>query len=455
MKTIQLFLSDLKELLATQEFTSLRRALRVINPFDLADGWDHFDSEERKVLFKLLPRQRAIQLFEELKPSQQGELLKSLQNDELEKLVEDLDPSETGRMMRELPGSIVEQLEEILEHGDQGEKVERYLKYPDETVGALMRSNYVSLGPDWTCRKSLEFIHAGTLLRQIETTFLDTLFVIDPERMLKGTVTLKKLVVAPGETKIRELMNTDPEILSPEADQEEAARHFAHYRLECAPVVDRGHKLLGVVIDSDVDDVAEEEVEEDIAKMAGTAKEEFDAQTAWTSVRSRAPWLTVTVIGQLIVALIIRFYEGEISQMVALATFIPLIAALGGNVGAQSAIIMVHQLSSGEIGEGQGWKIVWRDMRVGVILGFAACVMMVFASHAFYGHRFGWSFSLVTGLGTFTAMAVAATLGALIPLTFRRVGVDPATATGPLVTTLTDIIGIASYLLLASWLLFS
>jgi len=456
MRTIQIFLSDIKELLELREFVSVRSALRVISPFDLAEGWEHFDLDERKVLFKLLPRQRALQLFEELDPEHQEELLTALQQEDVRELVEDLDPTETGRIMRELAAPIVRNLEEILRGGEKGEKVERYLKYPDETVGALMRSNYLPLDVDWTCRKSLEYIHGGTFLREIETTFLDTLFVVDQEEMLKGIVTLKELVVAPPMMKLRELMNTDPEILSPEMDQEAAAQIFGHYKLGSAPVVDRARKLIGVVLDADIVEVVEEETEEDFAKMVGTQAEEFDEpQTAWEAARLRGPWMAVTCLGQILVAVVIRSFEIQLSQIVALATFIPLIAALGGNVGAQSAIIMVRGLSTGEIDEEEGREAVLRDFKVGVIMGFAASLLMVGVSYLFYGARFGGLFAVVTGLGTFTSMAVAATLGALVPLVFRRVGIDPATATGPLVTTLTDIIGTASYLLLASYLLFT
>lgn len=453
MRTIQLFLSDLKDLLGERDLVSVRSALRVISPYDVAEGWEHFSLDEKKVLFKLCPRQRALQLFEELEPEHQEELLSALQQEDVRELVEDLDPTETGRIMRDLPAPIVRNLEAILRKGDQGERVERYLKYPDESVGALMRSNYLQLDVSWTCRKSLDHIHNGTQLRQIESTFLDTLFVVDQEEMLKGIVTLKEVIVAPPDMEVRELMNTDPEILSPEMDQEEAAQIFAHYRLGSAPVVDRARKLLGVVLDSDIVEVVEEETEEDFAKMVGTQAEEFEEpQSAFEAAKLRAPWMAVTFVGQIGVATVIRLFEIQLSEIVALATFIPLIAALGGNVGSQSAILMVRGLSTGEIEDGRA--AVKRDFRVGVLLGLGMSFLMFGVSYLFYGHRFGTAFAVATALGTMTSMAIAATLGSLVPLGFRRVGIDPATATGPLVSTTTDIISTAAYLTLASYLLF-
>lgn len=455
MRTIQIFLSDIKELLEGRDFVSVRSALRVISPFDLVEGWEYFTLEERKVLFKLLPRQRALQLFEELDAEHQEELLTALQQEDVKELVEDLDPTETGRILRELPPPIVRNLESILKKADAGERVERYLKYPDESVGALMRSNYVQLDVDWTCRRALEHIHHGTLLRQIETSFLDTLFVVDREEMLKGAVTLKELVVAPSDMKVRELMNTDPEILSPEMDQEAAAQVFAHYRLGSAPVVDRARKLIGVVLDSDIVEVVEEETEEDLAKMVGTHAEEFEEpRSAFEAAKLRGPWMVVTCVGQIAVAVVIRLFEFQLSKLVALATFFPLIAALGGNVGSQSAILMVRGLSTGEMDEAESFAAVFRDFKVGLFLGLGLSGLMFCVSYLIYGSRFGPGFALVTALGTLTSMVTASTLGSVVPIFFSRMGIDPANATGPLVTTMTDILSTSTYLLLASALLF-
>lgn len=454
MRTIQLFLADLKELLSNREFASLRKALRQISPMDLVEGWEEFSTDEQTVLFKLVPRQRALQLFEELEPEHQEELLGALRKEEIEELVEDLDPAETSRILRELPVPLVRQLESMLrKKGDVGEEVERYLKYPEDSVGALMRTNFFSLNPSWTCRQALDMIQRGVRLRLIEMMYLDTLFVLDGDERLAGIVYLKELVVAPPEMKASELMNPDPVELKPEMDQEEAAQMFSHYKFGSMPVVDLRRRLLGVVLDTDIIEVVEEEAEEDLAKFAGTAAEEFEEPTAFASAWHRMPWMAVAGLGQIIVAAVIWGFEGSLSKLVALMTFIPLIAALGGNVGSQSAIIMVHAISSGELEEDEALPSVMRDLKVGLMLGSVFSLIMVGVSYLFYGGRFGLLFSIVTGLGILISMSVAATLGAFVPIFFDRVGIDPATATGPLVTTLTDIIGTAAYLGIASWVL--
>ena len=451
--TIQVYLSDLKELLETRDFVSLRTALKEISPVDLADGWEHFSLDERKVLFKLSPRQRALQLFEEIDPHYQQELVAALDQEEVQSLMEHLDPGETGRFLRGMPKDMVRHLKNLIKKGGQEEAVEQALKYPAQTAGALMRSKFLKLDPHWTCKQALERISASTRLRTIEQTFLDHLFVTDHAGALLGSVSLKELVVAPSSMLVRDLMNPDPLTLQPELDQEEAAKLFARYKLKSMPVVNGGRRLLGFVWYKDIYEVVRQETEEDFAKMAGTGAGQAQAAGVWEASKVRLPWLAVTCLGQLLVSGVIHEFESTLSQLVALATFMPLIAAMGGNVGSQSAIIMVRALSTGEVLDKDVFHAAWKDFRVGVILGVVYSAAMTGVSYIFYGQRFGWEFSAVIGLGTALSMSIAATLGALVPFAFRRCGLDPATATGPLVTTLTDLISTASYLALASYLL--
>ena len=454
MRTIQLFLADLKELLANREFGSLRKALRQISPMDLADGWDQFETDEQKVLFKLAPRQRALQLFEELDPEHQEELLGALRKEEIEELVEDLDPAETSRILRELPTPLVRQLEGLLRRqGEKGEEVERYLRYPEESVGAMMRTNFFSINSKWSCRQALDMIQRGVRLRLIETVYLDTLFVVDSEERLGGIVYLKELVVAPPEMVVSELMNPEPVELKPEMDQEEAAQLFSHYRFGSAPVVDSRRRLLGVVLDTDIVEVVEEETEEDLAKIVGTAVEEFEEASVLESAWHRMPWMAIAGLGQLIVAAVIWSFEGTLSKIVAIVTFMPLISALSGNVSSQSAIIMVRELASGEANASKAMEKIMKGFKIGLLLGVSTSLILVLVSHLFYGDRFGWDFSLVTGTGVLVSMTIAATLGTLVPVVFTRVGIDPATATGPIVSTLTDIVGTVTYLGIATWFL--
>ncbi len=452
MRLIQMYLSDLKELLAGKEFVSLRTALKEISPMDLTYGWGHFTREEREVLFRLMPRQRALQLFEELEPADQEELLGALKTPDVEALVQDLDPAETGRLLRELPRPLVRQLEAVLRKGGHGARAAQVAGYPEDSVGSLMRTKYLTLAPRWTCREALTRVSASTRLRLIETTYLDTLFAVDGEDRLLGTVTLKELVVAPADMHVSELMNSQAQALMPEMDQEEGARLFHHYRLNCAPVVDRDRKLLGVVLDQDIDEVVAEETEEDFAKMAGMGAGLL-SQSVLQITKLRLPWLIATCFGEVVVSWVVKEYESTLAQVVALASFMPLIAAMGGNVGSQTATVVVRGLATGEIRKGQGKETILKEMAVGILLGVFYGLAMGLVAHAFYGARFGWWFSFVVAVGMLVSMTVASTMGSIEPFIFKNAGIDPATATGPLITTFTDLVSTTCYLALATALL--
>jgi len=452
MRLIQMYLSDLKELLAAKEFTSVRTALKEISPVDMVDGWDHFSREERGVLFRLMPRQRALQLFEELEPKDQEELLGVLKESDVEELVADLDPAETSRVMRGLPKPMVRHLEGILRKGGVGTRAAQVAAYPDKSVGALMRTRYHTVLPRWTCKEALARVSAGTRLRFIENTYLDTLLVVDPADHFLGTVTLKELVVAPADMPVSELMHGQPQVFVPEMDQEQGARLFHHYKLDCAAVIDRDRKVLGVVLDSDMDEVTAEETEEDIAKMAGTTAGLLDSPV-WHMTWVRSPWLLATCLGYIVVSRVIHHFELVLSQVIALTSFMPLIAAMGGNVGAQTATIIVRGLATGEVAEADAWRVFVKETCVGALLGSFYGVGMGLVSWVMYGERFGFGFSAVVAIGMAVSTTTAAAIGSVEPFVFHRFKIDPATATGPLITCIADLVSTASYLTVASYLL--
>ncbi len=451
VKTLQIYLADLKELLGARDFVSARTLLKEIGPIDLADGWDHFDADERVAIFRLSTRQKAMQLFEELESDQQAALVGSLQRQDAQELLSDLDPSATSRMMRDLPQPLVRQFNAIMKKGGQ-ECVQQYLQYPPESVGALMRGRYVTLDEKWTTKTAVERIQYSTRLRRIEETHLDTLMVVDGQNRLRGVVGLKSLVVAPNDMLVRELMDPGPRTLSPELDQEAAVMLFTKYKLKSAPVVDRNGLLLGVVVYRDIFAIARAETEEDFAKMAGT-QTGLLSQPAWKIAKIRLPWLIATCAGEMLVSSIIKGHEDTLARIVALATFIPLIAAMGGNVGAQTATVMVRGLATGEVGRDDEAEAVVKEVAVGMMIGAFYGVLIGFAAHFFYGDRYGWPFSAVVGFTMFISMTTAAMAGSIEPLVFRRLGIDPATATGPLITTFTDLLSTLVYFTLAAKLL--
>ncbi len=450
MKTLQIYLADLKELLGARDFVSARTCLREISPIDLADGWDHFDADERVAIFRLSTRQKAMQLFEELESEQQAALVGSLQRQDAQDLLSDLDPSETSRMMRDLPPPLVRQFNAIMKKGGQ-ECVQQYLQYPPESVGALMRGRYVTLDEKWTTKAAVERIQYSTRLRRIEETHLDTLMVVDAKNKMRGVVGLKSLVVAPNDMAVRDLMDPAPRTLTPELDQEEAVKLFTKYKLKSAPVVDKDGGLIGVVVYRDIFAIARDEAEEDFAKMAGFARPR--TRSVLASAGLRLPWLVITCFGGMMVSYVVQNFETTLAQIIALASFSPLIAGMGGNVGSQTATIVVRGIATGEIAPGTEKAAIRHEISIGALLGICYGIVVGLISGFFYHERYGWYFGVVVGTSMWFSMTVASCMASIEPFVLRRLGVDPATATGPMITTTTDLLSNAFYFSLASWLL--
>lgn len=451
MKTLQLYLSDLQELLEAKDFVSTRTCLREVSPIDLADGWELFSPEQRRVIFRLLTRPRAYQLFEELEPRHQKELLESLGREHLTDLLQGLDPSAIGRVARDLPQGMVRHLLSVMKRARQ-ETVQQLLQYPPQTVGALMRGRFLTVEPQWTAKRAVESIQLSTRLRHIEETHLDALMVTDADGRLLGTVGLKQLIVAPPNMAVGELMDPSPRSLRPDLDQEEAVRLFAKYKLKYAPVVTAEERLLGIVVYSDIFEIASEETEEDFAKMAGMGR--AIQLGVWPQVRRRLPWLIITCLGGVMVSGVIKGFESTLSKIIALASFSPLIAGMGGNVGAQTATLVVRGLATGEIQDEEVAPTVAQEVLVGVTMGAFYGIATAAVAFVFYGSQYSWRFSLVVGSAMLFSMTFSSFLAAVEPFVFRRFGIDPATATAPLITTTTDLLsnllyfGLATYFLL-------
>ncbi len=437
-------------MLTARDFVSARTLLKEISPIDLADGWDHFDTDERVAIFRLSTRQKSMQLFEELESPQQAELVGSLQHQDAQDLLSELDPSATSRMLRDLPQPLVRQFGAIMKKGGQ-ECVQQYLQYPPESVGALMRGRYVTLDEKWSTKIAVERIQYSTRLRRIEETHLDTLMVVDSKNQLRGVVCLKSLVVAPNDMLVRDLMDLAPRTLTPELDQEEAVKLFTKYKLKSSPVVDRNAVLLGVVVYRDIFAIAQEETEEDFAKMAGFARPR--TRSVLKSAGLRLPWLIITCLGGVLISHVIKNFEHTLAQILALASFSPLIAGMGGNVGSQTATIMVRGLATGEIDGDNEARAITHEILIGLLLGISYGIVVGALAGFAYHDRYGWYFGLVVGLGMTFSMTVASIMASIEPFVLRRFGVDPATATGPMITTTTDLLSNAFYFTLASWLL--
>lgn len=446
-----LVVPEIKDLLARKEFTTLKGLLRELHPLDLADAWELFQPEEQIRIFQLLSTTAAVKLFECLTPEDQRFILMTL-GDESAPVIEGLDPANIAKLFRRLPKKVVKKLAGLVKREESLQKIQLLMTFPKGSAGSLMHPEFIKLTPQMTAKQALETLQAVARPHQGRHRY--ALYVTNGQGMLQGALTIQDLLSAPSDARLGEFMSSVEPIKIPAAmDQEEVARRFAKYNLVDAPVVDEAGRLIGILTVDDIIDVMRQEASEDMAKMAGTKAEEFHARNAFRIARLRFPWLVASVGCGFLVSLIIRHYQGTIMKIIALASFMPLIAAMGGNVGSQSATIIVRSLAIGHLKLGDWLKALRQEVAAGAVLGLIYGVLVAGLAHLIYGKELGGYFASVVGLGMAISMVVAATMGALGPFILQRFGIDPATATGPLITTTTDLVATSAYLALATAIL--
>ncbi|PIQ82191.1 MAG: magnesium transporter [Candidatus Omnitrophica bacterium CG11_big_fil_rev_8_21_14_0_20_64_10] len=453
MRASALFVPDLKLLLEQKDWVTLKQGLKEINPVELAEGWRDFTPEDRLALFRLLGIRQAVVVFEELEVEDQLFLLKSI-GEEAADLTAALAPGEVSHLFRKLPRRVIRHLTHVVRRQESVQRLQEVLTYPDNSAGALMHAGGVQLKPEMTASQALEMVRLVSRSQTREPGLLSTLYVVGAGGALIGQVPLHVLVAAPHAAKIRELMVSARAFEIHEmADQEGAAQLVSKYNLLSAPVVDVEGRFKGVLLMDDVLDVIREEATEDIAKMAGADPEVLTSRSFFRSTRLRLPWLMVTFGGQLAVAAVISQFESILNQLIAMVSFMPLIAALGGSAGAQSATIMVRGLATGEFEESRLSHQILREVGAGLVCGALYGFILGGIAYLAYGARFHMAFAVSVALAAFVSMTIAASLGATVPIFFKRIGVDPAAASTPLISTITDLVSVTVYFSLASALL--
>ncbi|HEX2726680.1 MAG TPA: magnesium transporter, partial [Beijerinckiaceae bacterium] len=412
---------------------------------DLGDLLEALDPERRPRLIELLGRDfdfaaltevdDAVRddILEELEPQTVAEGVRELDSDDAVSILEDLDEADRAEILDQLP--MPERI-----------ALQRSLDYPEDSAGRRMQTEFIAVPPFWTVGQTIDFMRETA---DLPDTFYE-IFVIDPAYHLCGTVPLDKMLRSKRPIRIGDIMVSEPDVVRATDDQEDVARLFQHYNLVSAAVVDESNRLVGVIMVDDIVDVIEEEADEDLKALGGVHAEEELSDDVLYTARSRFTWLFVNMLTALAAATVIRMFEGTIQKMVALAVLMPVVASMGGNAGTQTMTIAVRALATRELGRANAWRIVRRELCVGLLNGLAfALIVGVIAATWFEIADLG----VVIGLALLTVLTSAALGGILIPLALDRMGVDPAVSSGPFVTTITDIVGFFSFLGIATlWL---
>lgn len=446
---------DIERMIREREFFALRRELAGWPPPDLARLISEMETEEQVIVFRILPRKLATDVFEYLELEVQEHLLKSMAQADVARILNDMAPDDRTELLEELPAAVTKQLLALLTPGERAVAVS-LLGYPEGSIGRLMTPDYVRVKQEWTVQHALDHIRRHG--RDSET--LSTIYVVDDSGVLIDDIRIRDFLLADPESRIDDLMDERFVALKATDDQEAAVLVFRDEDRNALPVTDSTGVLIGIVTIDDVLDVAEEEATEDIQKFGGTeALEDPYMQTAFASmIRKRAGWLVILFIGEMFTATAMGFFEDEIQRAVVLALFVPLIISSGGNSGSQAATLVIRALALGEVTLNDWWRVMRREILSGLALGsiLGGIGFLRIAAWSQFSNVYGphWLLVAFTVALTLVGIVLWGTLaGSMLPFALRRLGFDPATSSAPFIATLVDVTGLVLYFTVAALLL--
>jgi len=442
-------------LIEQRELHALRDTLIDSAPVEIAELFQHLSDEERVLIFRILPREVAADIFAELDVDLQRTILNGLGDKQTARLLYEMAADDRTALLEEIPAEAARQLLALLPKEERDVAL-TLLGYPEGSVGRLMSPDYLTIHEDWKVREVLDHIRAHGQ----ESDSLDTLYVVDAKGVLVDEVTVKSLLLASLDDEVASLMNYKFEALSVQNDQEQAVELFKKYDRPTLPVVDGHGVLLGIVTVDDILDVQEEEVTEDIQKLGGSeALEDAYIKTpVATLIRKRASWLILLFVGEMLTTSAMASFEGEIQRAVVLALFVPLIISSGGNSGSQASTLIIRALAVGEIRTRDWFHIMRRELvtgwALGSILGVVGFLRIVIGAQ--FSDMYGphWFLLGVTVLFSLMGVVTLGSLaGSMLPLALKRLNLDPATSSAPFVATLVDVVGLILYFTIAALLL--
>ncbi|MDT0308143.1 magnesium transporter [Streptomyces sp. DSM 44917] len=435
-------MTHLPALLEEHDLAGALEWLETQPPYAIADEIARMDAVESVITFRLLDKDRALEVFEELEPVDQQQILEGLRDQAFRDLVENMDPDDRARMLKEAPAKVAKRVLAGLSAHER-QMTAALLGYPEGSVGRYMTPETVALPDDLTVGQALEVVRRRG--GQAETIY--TLPVVDRSRRLKGIVELRELVLSEPEAMVATLVVTEPPKSRATDRAEDAARLMRETNVLDLPVVDSEDRLVGLLTSDDAFEVIEAADTEDVARQAGAEPLERHYMSAgvFQLSRTRMLWLLLLLVAATLTVSVTQMYEGELNAVTDLALFVPLLIGTGGNAGAQAATAAVRALAVGEVRTGDLLKVVWRECRTGLLLG---CMLAVvgFAVGSFF---VGLDVAAVVGITLVAICAWASTVGGTMPLLAKRLRIDPAVVSAPMVTTLVDATGLVIYFTIA------
>lgn len=431
----------LEDLLREDHLRDLRVELDQLTDGDVVDFLERLGVKDRAVTFRLLPKGAAVEVFDLLDQSLQHEIIEGLKDSDVAHFFESLDPDDRVRLMDEMPASVARKM---LRHLDPRERslTNIVLGYPSGTIGRAMSPEFVAIPEHWTVAQALEKVHRAG--KDAETIY--TLPVVDRQRLLKGVISLRDLMLHDGDTVVETVMS-EADAVEADHDAEDAARRCADRKHLAMPVTDKEHRVVGIFTVDDALEILERAESEDAARHGGAEplNRPYLSTPVLTIMRSRVVWLLVLAIGATLTVQVLDVFEETIESMVVLSLFVPLLIGTGGNTGNQAATTVTRALALADVTTRDVLKVMWRELRVGLTLGSSLGALGV----VFTGLVYGWPIGTVIGLTLLAVCTLAATVGGLMPILGKKLGADPAVFANPFITTFVDATGLIVYFMIA------
>lgn len=433
-----------KELIKNKKLKEAKALIENLNEVDVATLIDELDPTTGTVVFRMLPKDIAADVFANFDSEQQQAIIRSSTDAEIKGIMDELYFDDKVDMLEEMPSNVVNSL---LKYSAPEERnlINQFLKYPENSAGSLMTIEYVSLKKEMTIEESFRKIKR----EGIDKETIYTLYVTDDYRRLIGILSLRELIVAPAETKISELMRSEVVYVHTHDDQEDVANLFRKYGFEAIPVVDNEKRIVGIITYDDIIDIIEEETNEDFQVMAAItpSEDEYLESGVFSLAKHRIMWLMVLMISSTITQRIIAGYESYLYSVAGLSTFIPMLMDTGGNSGSQSSTLVIRGLATGDIKPKDWYKVMWKEFRIAMVVGIVLSIISYFK--IIYFDKMPNNIALTVSLTLIFAVMTAKVVGGILPIAAHKLKLDPAIMASPLITTIADATSLIVYFILA------
>lgn len=430
-------LDALRDLISQRADGFILNILRDLHPNDIAELARNLTREERSYLYSLLDSSLASEVLLELNQPMQNEFVEQVDNSLLSEVIEEMDSDDATDLISGMPTELAEYILDSINEEDSAE-VRELLKHEKDSAGGIMAKEFVALDQDMTVDQAIRKIRR--MAEEIERIY--NVFAINRNNQLVGTVPLQKLLLARPGIKVHHIMDQEVVCVRTDMDQEAVAQVFKKYDLVSIPVVDESGKMVGRITVDDIVDVIEDEASEDAQKIAGITEVDIRETSPIRLTRSRLPWLIIAFFGEIVTGILMSQFEATLKEAIYVAFFVPLIMAIGGNVGNQSAVVIIRGLATGEIGILEMGRRLRNELWVALMLGVVLATAILLIAGIWFGD---YQIGVVISLALILVIINAALTGAILPFILKRVKIDPAVATSPFITTSNDILGLLIY----------